>query len=293
VQIPSTLERWWGEPEGAAWLQALPGIVAHYVDAWGLRLGSPFEAYHSFVAPAVTADGGDAVLKVNLPNADMEREPDALLAWGGVVSVRLLASDPERRALLVERCRPGSQLWSVEDDAEATTIAANVMRRLWCPPPAGHRFRRLADEAARWAIELPQHYERHGRPFERSILDEAVFALTALGPDQREQVVVHQDLHGGNIISAQREPWLVIDPQPLVAEPEFDVASLLRDRREVLVTADGSRTVARRLDILSDLLGLDRERMRLWGVAHALAWGIDGEEVMPDHVHAARLLHEA
>jgi len=107
--------------------------------------------------------------------------------------------------------------------------------------------------------------------------------------------VLHQDLHGGNILRARREPWLAIDPKPLVGEREFDTASFLRDRRwELRNTPQASMTVRRRLDVLAGELELDRGRMRGWGIAHALAWGMSGKpEQDRDMVNCARWLAAA
>jgi hypothetical protein len=91
-------------------------------------------------------DGGDAVLKINLRDAETKHEGDAFERWQGRGAVRLLAHDRERWALLIERCRPGTQLWALAED-EATTIAADVLEQLWVP--AAEPFRRLEDEAAR------------------------------------------------------------------------------------------------------------------------------------------------
>ncbi len=273
MRIPSGLDWWRGEPGGADWLARLPRLVAECVDLWRLRLGEPFDAHVSLVVRAELPDGNPAVLKVNFPEPESEGEGAALAHWAGDGAVRLLAHDPERRALLVERCEPGSPLWEVADEEEANRIAAGVLRRLWRPPPREHEFRLLADEAARWAEELPNRWERLDRPFERSLLNEAVGFLREAGSAQGEAVVLHQDFHGGNVLRARREPWLAIDPKPLVGEREFDTASLLRDRRQELGRDPRpARTIRRRLDRLSAELGLDRERMRTWGVAHALAW---------------------
>jgi streptomycin 6-kinase len=242
-------------------------------------MDEPFEAHVAYVAPAELPDGRRAVLKVNFPEPESEREPDALLHWDGVGAVRLLAHDPGRRALLVERCEPGTQLWQVADEEEANSSAAAVLRRLWRPPPAAHAFRLLADQAAAWTEELPVRWEGLGRPFEPALLEEAVAFLGEAAASQGEQVLLHQDLHGGNVLRAGREPWLAIDPKPLVGEREFDTASLLRDRRpELLGDPAAAARVRRRLDRLAAELDLDRERMRGWGVAHALAW--DGDEGM-------------
>ena len=105
--------------------------------------------------------------------------------------------------------------------------------------------------------------------------------------------MLHQDFHGGNVLRAGRMPWLAIDPKPLLGEREFDVASLLRDRRDELGRVDDRRRIRRRLDILVDELGLERERMRRRAIAHALAWGMSGREVDEDMVRCAALLYEA
>jgi streptomycin 6-kinase len=298
IDVPAGLEWWRAQPGGAAWLAALPRLVEAALDRWSLRLSTVFEAPRmiAFVAAVqVEEHATPAVLKINMPHPESEHEAAALAHWEGCGAVQLLASEPREQALLLERCLPGTPLWEIEDDDAATRIAASALRRIWRPPPHAHAFASLGGEARRWGDELPRAYDRLGRPFERSLLDTALAALRELAADQAELVVVHQDLHGGNVLRAEREPWLIIDPKPLVGERAFDVASLLRDRRDTLLGPGGASTVRRRLDILVDELGLDRERMRLWGIAHALAWGIEdgGDRFDLEHVHVARLLADA
>jgi streptomycin 6-kinase len=213
---------------------------------------------HSLVIPA-----GKAVLKLNAPpHYEADFEADALEHWDGEGAVRLLARDDARRALLVERCVPGTRLWDADVDEE--DVVAGLLPRLWRPPADAHPFRSLADEAAHWAEDVPQAYERFGRPFEQQLVDYAVAFFRDAERDHLEQVVVNQDLHGGNVLRAEREPWLVIDPKPLVGERELDGVGLLRN----------AASPRRWLDLLAGL-GLDRERLRGWGAAHALAWGWD------------------
>jgi streptomycin 6-kinase len=244
--------------------------VAELADEWKLELGTPFEPAHiSLVLPARRANGSPAVLKVNFPEPESEHEAEALAGWNGIGAIRLLARDDERRALLVERCLPGTQLWAL-DENEANEIAADVLSRLWQGPAAGP-FRPLAEEAARSAAQLPGAWEAAGRPFERELLDEAVDFLRRETSPPADAVLLHQDLHGGNILRSERG-WLAIDPKPLVGERAFDVASLLRDRREELARdPEAAARVRGRLDFFSDRLGLDPERVRGWGIAHALA----------------------
>jgi streptomycin 6-kinase len=256
-------------------------------------VGPAYAGSHvSLVAPATRSDGTRAVLKINFPDAESEHEPDALAHWDGRGAVRLLASDRERRALLVERCEPGTGLWEIAGEEEAFGIAARVLERLWKPPPSIHPFRLLADEAEAWAEELPVVWEHLGRPFERLLVDQAVAWARDLSATQGAAVVLHQDFHGGNVLRAEREPWLAIDPKPLVGEREFDAASLLRDRSDELVAdSNPERRVRRRLDQLAVELALDRERMRGWGVVHALAWGVSGiGKVEAEMVACARWL---
>jgi streptomycin 6-kinase len=229
------------------------------------------------------------VLKVQLSfDTESLQEAEALQFWDGLGAVRLLAHDRASRALLIERCIPGTPLGNEYDD-DTLAVAANVMRRLWRPPSNDVPWRHLTTEAVRWLAELPGHYERHGHPFERRLLDAGLDALRALGPTQEDVVLCHQDLHGGNILRAEREPWLAIDAKPIVAERAYDTVAIVRDvGRRGLTLAD----VRRRLDVLSELLGLDRERMRGWGIAKHLAWGMGGD-YHGDNIVQARLISEA
>jgi streptomycin 6-kinase len=269
IELPTNLVRTISkEPGGVEWIAELPRLVGECAEQWSLELEAPFDAAYSLVVPA-----GDVVLKLN-PRGDPEpkHEGDALERWGGRGAVRLVAHDRERWALLIERCRPGTQLWALSDD-EATKIAAGILQQLWVP--ADEPFRRLADQAARWGEELPN------RPLERALVDPTVDFLRQAGPTQRESVLLHQDFHGANVLLSDRG-WLAIDAKPLVGEREFDVASLIRDRRPTT-----KANMEWRLDYLVDRLSLDRERTRGWAIAHALAW--NGS---PDMIECARLLSQ-
>jgi streptomycin 6-kinase len=291
VKIPRGLEWWMGVSGGPQWLASLPSIVDSCAERWSLRVGAPLVGANvSHVVGVELWDSTPAVLKINFPDTESQHEPDALRLWGGRGAVRLLGYDEAARALLLERCEPGTPLWSVEDDEKATRIAGAALQRIWRPPPAQHRFRTLAEESVRWARDLPAEWETLGEPFERRLVEEAVAACIELGDDQGEQVVLHQDFHGGNILRAEREPWLVIDPKPLVGEREFDAGSLARDRRWLLGESGDAARLRRRLDILSSELSLDRERVRRWGIAHALAWGFSGSKVELDMIESARIL---
>jgi streptomycin 6-kinase len=194
--------------------------------------------------------------------------------------VRLLAHDPSRHALLLERCRPGTYL-----NEHALEVLAGLLPRLW--KPAGEPFTSLEDEAAWWVSTMRGDWERAGKPFERTLLDAAISILEELAPSQGEQVLLHQDLHAGNVLAAEREPWLVIDPKPLVGEREFGLAPIIRS----FELGHSRKDVLRRLDFLSAELGLDRERARGWAIGQTIAWSFDS--VFNEHAEVARWLLEA
>jgi streptomycin 6-kinase len=232
----------------------------------------------------VTAPGDEVVLKVQTPHRESEHEAAALKRWDGDGAVRLLAHDPERHALLLERCVPATPLASEGQEA-ALEVLVSLLPRLW--KPAAAPFRSLAEEAAWWLVQLPRTWEEAGRQFERRLLDASLEALGELAPTQGEQVLLHQDLHGDNVLAAEREPWLVIDPKPLVGEREFAVAPIVRS----VELGHSRRDVLYRLDRLTSELGLDRERARGWTIGQTIAWSV-GSEYHETHVETARWLVE-
>jgi streptomycin 6-kinase len=252
-----------------------------------LTLGEPFEGGFGSVVvqAAVTAAREDVVLKVQDPHCESEHEAAALEVWDGDGAVRLLAHDPERHALLLERCVPGTPLSAVGQD-EALRVLVELLPRLW--KPAGAPFRPLAEEAAWWAENLPLEWEASEKRLERRLLDEALAALRDLAATQGEQVLLHQDLHGDNVLAAQREPWLVIDPKPLAGEREFGLAPIVRS----FELGHSRRHVLHRLDTLSSELGLDRERARGWAIGQTIAWAFNSS-YHETHVETARWLAEA
>jgi streptomycin 6-kinase len=268
------------------WLERVPELVHECVEGWELRLGEPYVAGAAgYAARVELRDGTPAVLKLIYPHRESEHEAEALELHDGAGTVQLLAYDADRRAMLLERCEPGTPVTRIGAD-DALNVIVELLPRLW--KPAGELFRPLAEEAAWWVEELPLDWEAAGRPFERALLDAAVDALQELPVSQGEQVLVNQDLHGENILAAQRELWLVIDPKPLVGEREFALAPVVRS----FELGDTRRDVLHRLDRLSSDLGLDRERTRWWTIGQTLAWTFDSA-YLPQHVQTVRWLVEA
>jgi streptomycin 6-kinase len=265
------------------WLSEAPALAAECAELWQLELGEQFAAYTAVVYEARTGDGDEVLLKVGYADRETEHEAEALDAWDGVGAVRLLRRDRERNAMLLERCVPGTSL-SAEPEAVVLDVVCALLPRLWVT--AAHSFRPLAEEAVHWQEALPRAWKRLNRPFEQSLLDAALDELRELTGTQGEQVLVSQDFHAGNVLRATREPWLAIDPKPLVGEREFSVVALIRN-------AESESQLRRLLDRLSGDLGLDRVRVRGWALAQTLAWSYDGDRVLADHVRRARWLLQA
>ena len=279
---------WLRESErGTAWLAELPRLVAECCASWQLETGPAFPLANVSLALAATrSDGSAAVLKLQYPHRESLHEAAALRCWNGEGAVRLLQHDEARNALLLERARPGAHLSELAPD-KAIAVLCELLPRLW--KPAAAPFASLADEAAAWAVELPSRWERAGRPYERALLDAALGSIGELAGSQGEQVLLHQDLHAGNVLRAEREPWLAIDPKPLVGEREFGVAPIVRGAE----LGHARALVIGRLDGLCGELGLERERARGWTLAQTLAWAIDDDGADAEHVEVARWMHQA
>lgn len=289
MEVPSELRWLEGLRGGAAWLAGLADQVEQAATRWELQLGPAFPGAHvSYVVAARRADGSDAVLKFQFPGEDCRTEADALRAWDGEGAIELLGHDRGRWELLLERARPGTRL--VEAPAGvALTVLADLTERTWVVPPPDAPFATLADHGRHWMLDLVDHWEAVDRPCPRSLLDQAIAALADVVDDQPDPVIVNQDLHVDNVLAAEREPWLVADPKPLVGDRAFSAASIVRCWQLGHSRAD----VARRLDWLCDRLALDRGRALHWSFGQTLCWGLaDLKGGRPQHLETATWLAE-
>jgi streptomycin 6-kinase len=292
---------YWGE-EGAEWLRDLPALLAEYCARWRLTLLPPFPVLtFNYVAPVTRADGASAVLKVGVPRDEIETEIAALRLCDGAGTVRLLEEDTPRGVMLLERALPGEPLSRLEDDDQATAIAADVMRAIWRPAPDPSPFPTVAG----WL----RAFERVRAMFDGAtgpLPEAALTRAEALGRDllaspPTEPMLLHGDLHHDNIVSAQRMSWLVIDPKGVTGDPCFEVGAFLTNPYERIMSWDPREwpaRMARRVDILTERLGFPRERIVAWAVTQATlsaAWGVeDGEDDArcPDRIARADALAE-
>jgi streptomycin 6-kinase len=250
-----------------AWIARLPEIVAGLAGRWSLSVGEPYQpgGQCSWTAPATAPGGTELVLKIGFRfPGDMERDEAAgLRIWAGNGTVRLHAAwDSEsERALLLERCVPGTPLGQVLPEPEQDLVVAGLLRRLWAQPHAGYAFRTLAQMCQAWADEFEAEYAAAGaggRIDPR--LAQAGLALSRELPTTAEsQVLLCIDLHADNVLAARRERWLVIDPKPYVGDPAYDVVQHMLNCEDRLA-ADPAALAAR----MARLARVDPARVRQW-----------------------------
>ncbi|MFI1866072.1 aminoglycoside phosphotransferase family protein [Streptomyces jumonjinensis] len=280
-----------------AWIAGLPRLGGDLSDRWELRPDGP-AAYGmaSLVLPVRRADGTPAVLKLQQLREETAGAAAGLRAWRGDGIVRLLDHDEESGTQLLERLDATRTLSSLADDHTAMRILAALMARLTSvPAPKG--VRRLSDVAAAMLEQAPRAVPALRHPAERRLVSTCASAVAELIGESGDRLL-HWDLHYDNVLAGEREPWLAIDPEPLAGDPGFELLPALDNRwDDVVATGDAVRTVLRRFDLLTEALGLDRQRAAGWTLGRVLQnalWDVeDGKTALePAQVTiATALLH--
>jgi streptomycin 6-kinase len=164
--------------------------------------------------------------------------------------------DGDTSALLLEHARPGAELGRSLPEEEQDAVVAGLLRRLWVQPPAGHEFRPLAQMCEQWAQE---HEEDPRRTLDPGVTRAGLELWRSLPGTAPHEVLLLTDLHAGNVLSAGREPWLVIDPKPYLGDPAYDpVQHLLNCPGRLQADPAGLA------DRMAGLCEVDAERFRLW-----------------------------
>lgn len=275
---------------GAAWIDGLGGTLEQCALRWRLRLGEPFSLTYNYVTAATRGDGEPCVLKLGVPGtADLHREAAVMGAVDGEGAARLLDFAPDLGAMLLERVLPGDALWSLPaGDREATAAIASVLGRWWRAVPDGLDVRPLAGLTAGFDRYRQAHLE--DGPLPASLVDKASTVFTDLLASTERPVLLHGDLHHGNVLRSDRGAWLAIDPKGLAGDAAYDCAAMLCNPHHLIpAEPDLSALLTTRATDLADALGLDRDRVLAWGFAHAVlseVWSVE------DHggPHGASLL---
>ncbi len=272
VAVPAVVEAKARAVGAERWLGALPMLIAHLERTWSIRVGRAFaDATEAFVADAVLEDGTAVVLKLVVPRngAAAIHEITALRLCAGEGCVALLRDDEALGALLLERLGP-----SLRDEglplARRHEILCATAQRVWreapaCGLPTG------AGKAKWLATRIASAWEELGQPCARPAVDDALACAARRGAahDPHRAVLVHGDVHQWNALRAG-EGYKLVDPDGLVAEPEYDLGIIMRE--DPLELLDGDPVA--RAEQLADWTGLDATAIWEWGVVERVSTGL-------------------
>ena len=264
--------------EWAEWVDALPGLVEGLLEEWQLTTdGWMMHGFVALVVPVRTTSNRPAVLKVSFPDDESEHEHLALQHWHGKGAVQLLKADPHRSAMLLERLHPErlTELW----DLEACEVVAGLYAQLHVP--AIPQLRPLTAYVDRWADDLARL--PRSAPLPRRMVEQAVSLSRDFVSDPASTgTLIHGDLHYENVMAADRQPWLAIDPKPMSGDPHYELAPMLWNRFEE-VEGDVRNGVRARFHALVDHAGLDEHRARDWVVVrmmHNALWAMQDDPAL-------------
>ncbi|WP_143100994.1 aminoglycoside phosphotransferase family protein [Paenibacillus sp. 1_12] len=258
------------QEKGALWLEHFDELIQYCESRWSFQVLAAYPLSFNFVAPVLFRDGTEAVLKLGVPNKELITEAEALGIYKGNGCARLWDSDTDKGILILERAVPGHTLKTVADDDEAVRLAAAVMRKLQTPPPLHSLFPSTSD----WAKGLDKLRVRYlggTGPLPEQMVRKAEDWFAKLHKTWRNPQLLHGDLHHENLLSAEREPYIAIDPKGLIGELEYGVISFLMNN---LPDEHPRDIIRRRIELFSTELALDPERVMAWGYSHAVlsAW---------------------
>lgn len=289
MQVPQSfreMPRWWSDPAGRRWLDELPARAAGQCTRWGLQVdGSPWHGSNALVLP-VRRQGERLALRLSPPGDDVSSEAQALRFWDGRGTVRLLDVDLPRAATLLERLDGSTSLADV-GLTEAVTVIASVMRRLARPAPDS--VISTAEIAAGDAERFRDDWERLGQPTTELVLTEAIAAAQRLSRRPPSGLAANGDLHYEQVLAADREPWLVVDPVLFRGDIEYDLGRILWSRLDEMET---DADVRRQLGRIVAIADLDAANAQDWVIERSMAyllWGLD-HGLTTDPVRCQRLL---
>ncbi|MDH2443585.1 aminoglycoside phosphotransferase family protein [Amnibacterium sp. CER49] len=254
---------------GEHWLAALDGLVHDIATRWSLEVGEPIPGAGASVVLRVRAGDRDAVLKLEVPEGGTAGQGALLERAAGHGYALLLARDPVRRVLLLERL--GAPLGRHGLPAERElTVLADLCRAAWLPP------RGEPGSSAAKAAELGAFVEEAGSAADRRVVDAALRCAGRRAGFRGEEVVVHGDPHPGNPLEAARagavSGYLLIDPDGFVADPAYDLGVVLRERG-----ADAELPVATLQGwcrLLAERSGLDAQAIWEWAFVERVSTGL-------------------
>jgi len=187
--------------------------------------------------------------------------------------VELVAADVPRGALLLERLDASRSVADVPL-AEAAATAGVLARTLAIE--ASGSFPSVRAEARQLTTTFPARQRSLHGPVPSRWIGLAV-RLAADLADDPARLLVHTDLHYGNILVSKRpgQPWVAIDPRAAVRGPERSVADLLWTRADEHPDA---QAITGLLGIIVKNGQLDQAKATAWGFVRTIdywLWGLE------------------
>lgn len=272
VAVPPSLRSARTAAGEIAWLDALPELVSEMAARWSLTIGRSCDGFgmNALVVEVTTADAMAAVLKL-APPSDAVRlalEATVLRLGNGDGCVRLLDADERRHALLLERLGPSMYDLGLPR-RQRHELLLDAVQRMWRPVDPSVRLQRGSDRA-RWTVErLERVWEQSNRACSERVLADAIACAErrAAAHDDTRAVLCHGDLHELNALQAEDGTFKLIDPEGVMAEPEYDLGVLMRN-------APGEDDLHERADWLAAVTGYDRTAIWEWGTAERVLSGL-------------------
>lgn len=270
VREGAALSDRFGQERALSFSRSLPGLVDELTTRWGLQVESLYPSGATSVVIAVRTDGGaPAALKVS-PDADFLTEQSRMLrhlAPTGRAPV-VLKEDERAGAVLLERILPGDTLDSTRATPPSPVEWAALLRALHTTDAGGI----TGTLAARCEEMFERIGARQALPAVREhvpdeLWDRAVATCRDLLRSGTEQVVIHGDLHLGNVLDGGERGLVVIDPKLCVGDRCFDMVDF--------VIADGSaEDMQLRAVQLAQLTDMDVDRLAAWTSVNAAVTAI-------------------
>jgi streptomycin 6-kinase len=264
--------------QGELWLKKLPLLILECEELYEFKVTQQYQHQSfNFTGQAVSTDGAEAVVKLCVPSDEVTQEIDALEFMRGEGVVKLIKADKQNGFLLLEKLNPGNMLSDEPDDKKATIIAAQIMKRIWKPITKNNSYK----TTQQWFSRLNKPVEVPAT-FPTTLIDRARKIADELHQDMGEPVLLHGDLHHFNILSADRQPWLAIDPKGVVGEREYEAGAFLRNPIPSIASSmPTKKLLTERVEIFAQELGFDKQRIQAWGFAQAVLaaiWCIDTQQ---------------
>jgi streptomycin 6-kinase len=239
----------------------LDAALAPWRERWQLDPDGEAFTTPSSVLQLVRRGGEPRFLKV--ATAEEERAGGTVIAWwSGEGAAAVVEADAD--AVLLERATGARDLGQLSrsgaaGDDEATRILCRAGRRLHAagtgPRPDG-----LFD-LRRWFRDLLQRGDAAGDDL--FVVAARVAEELLRHPDR--DVVLHGDLHHGNVLDFGERGWLAIDPKGLLGEAAFDACNVLTNPSHERALAPGR--LERQFAVVLATTGVPPERMARWFVA--------------------------